>query len=255
MKTILCHFYNEEFLLPWWLNHHKKLFDHGIMINYASTDRSVDLIKEICPTWQIVDSVNKDFQADTVDNEVIKYEKTVDGWRICLNVTEFILGDFSSLLESHEQLHRFCPILAIIDRETQREFIDHNIPLYDQIRTGLDPSNSIREFRARHFCNFPVDTYTCGRHYEYGHANLLDDEKFIILKYSFAPMTEQLYERKLQIQHKIPKCDRDSGKGVQHTNYGNGLNKKNIMDSLVEYQKHIVDLSDIIEKFKRMSNI
>jgi hypothetical protein len=62
-KTIICHFYNEEYLLPWWLNHHKKIFNDGLMINYGSTDRSVELIKQICPTWKIVDTKNEYFGA------------------------------------------------------------------------------------------------------------------------------------------------------------------------------------------------
>ena len=97
MKTILSHFYNEEYLLPWWLNHHKKYFDHGIMVNYNSTDNSVKIIKEICPTWEIIDSENKFFDADLVNFEMQKIESTFDGWRIVLNTTEFLIGDFNSL--------------------------------------------------------------------------------------------------------------------------------------------------------------
>ncbi|MBJ3789276.1 glycosyltransferase family 2 protein, partial [Bacillus sp. OA1] len=44
-KTIISHFYNEEYLLPWWLMHHTKIFDHGILINRGSTDRSVEICK------------------------------------------------------------------------------------------------------------------------------------------------------------------------------------------------------------------
>ena len=43
--TVISHFYNEEYLLPWWLAHHTKLFDHGILINKGSTDRSVEICK------------------------------------------------------------------------------------------------------------------------------------------------------------------------------------------------------------------
>ena len=70
MKTLLCHFYNEEWMLPWFLNHHKQIFDHGIMIDYHSTDHSREIIREICPSWDIVTSRNIDFQADTIDIEV-----------------------------------------------------------------------------------------------------------------------------------------------------------------------------------------
>ena len=34
--TVICHFRNEEVLLPFWLRHHALLFDHGILIDYGS---------------------------------------------------------------------------------------------------------------------------------------------------------------------------------------------------------------------------
>ncbi len=58
-KTIISHFYNEEYLLPWWLEHHKKYFNHGIMINYASTDNSVSIIKQICPDWTAIEYIGR----------------------------------------------------------------------------------------------------------------------------------------------------------------------------------------------------
>ena len=62
-------------MLPWFLNHHKQIFDHGVMIDYHSTDRSVEIIKSICPAWEIVTSRNNDFQADNIDTEVMEIEK------------------------------------------------------------------------------------------------------------------------------------------------------------------------------------
>ena len=47
--TVITHFWNEEILLPYWLKHHLELFDHGILINYRSTDKSVEIIKELAP--------------------------------------------------------------------------------------------------------------------------------------------------------------------------------------------------------------
>ncbi len=88
-STVISHIYNEEYILPWWLEHHKKIFDHGIIIDYASTDRSLEIIKEICPTWEVVQSKNAEFNAMAVDVEVLEYERKIEGWRICLNVTEF----------------------------------------------------------------------------------------------------------------------------------------------------------------------
>ncbi len=39
IKTYLfSHIKNEEDLLPQWLNHHKHMFDHGVIIDFGSTD-------------------------------------------------------------------------------------------------------------------------------------------------------------------------------------------------------------------------
>lgn len=59
-KTIISHFYNEEYLLPWWLMHHTKIFDHGILINRGSTDRSVEICKLFAPNWEVRDSKSLD---------------------------------------------------------------------------------------------------------------------------------------------------------------------------------------------------
>ncbi len=94
MKLILIsHIYNEEYLLPFWLNHHKSIFDHGIIINYNSTDKSVSIIKEICPEWIILNSKNKYYTPHDVDKEVMYIETKIDYYKICLNVTEYLFCD------------------------------------------------------------------------------------------------------------------------------------------------------------------
>ena len=74
--TLVSHFYNEDYLMPWWLEHHKDMFDHGIMIDYSSTDNSVDIIKEICPHWEIRQSRNQFFGAREIDAEVEDINQT-----------------------------------------------------------------------------------------------------------------------------------------------------------------------------------
>lgn len=62
-STVLIHIYNEEYLLPFWLNHHKNIFNHGIIIDYRSTDKSIEIYKQICPNWDIIISRNLYFTA------------------------------------------------------------------------------------------------------------------------------------------------------------------------------------------------
>jgi hypothetical protein len=85
MRTVLTHFYNEEYLLPIWLEHHKKIFDFGILIDYNSTDRSVEICKNICPHWQVFSSMNEYFEAHSNDSEIEFYEKQIPGFRIALS--------------------------------------------------------------------------------------------------------------------------------------------------------------------------
>ena len=116
MKTIITHFYNEEYLLPWWLEHHKKYFDFGILIDYDSTDRSVEICKEICPTWQVVKSINKEFDAWQIDAEVMAYEKQFVGWRIVLNVTEFIVGSLDEMMHDKTEPSQYLiPAITFFD--------------------------------------------------------------------------------------------------------------------------------------------
>ena len=90
MTTLISHFYNEEYLLPWWLMHHTKLFDHGILINRSSTDRSVEICQQYAPHWEIRNSKVLEFDAIQVDHEVMDIEKEVTGWKMTLNTTEFL---------------------------------------------------------------------------------------------------------------------------------------------------------------------
>jgi hypothetical protein len=176
MKTVMTHFYNEEYLLPWWLNHHKKYFDHGIMINYQSSDNSVNLIKEICPTWEIIDTKNDSFGAAEVDKEVMDIEKSLSGWRIVLNTTEFLIGDFSLLDDANENKDFFIPPLIMVDcKET--EFVEPNpkISLIKQRKNGVSYHNwnhfSFKKSRklSNYFSQYPM-----GRHFgKYNTENFL----------------------------------------------------------------------------------
>ena len=88
--TVFIHVLNEKELLPHWLNHHKNLFDHGVIIDYNSTDNTRIIIKNICPTWDIVEPTEA-FGACI--NLIENLEQKYDGWKIALNVTEFLFID------------------------------------------------------------------------------------------------------------------------------------------------------------------
>ena len=89
---VISHFHNEEYLLPFWLKHHKKIFDHGILIDSNSTDKSVEIIQRIVPDWEIVKSPMKMFDSVKMDELIMEIErKHVGKTKIVLNSTEFLM--------------------------------------------------------------------------------------------------------------------------------------------------------------------
>ena len=220
-KTLLCHFYNEEWMLPWFLNHHRQIFDHGVMIDYHSTDRSVDIIREICPSWDIVTSRNQDFQADTIDTEVNDIERGIEGWKICLNVTEQLIGDYSILDDTPRQL--LVPSVFFVDCDRQRT-VTQDRPLYEQKTDGFMFSDNTQNFferRSRSLHNVPVyypaeSTQACmapGRHW-----NTYNTDKLVTFYYGWCPFDQGQLARKLQIQTQIPLIDSQLNRGIHQIN-------------------------------------
>lgn len=235
-RTVVSHFYNEEYLLPWWLNHHKKYFDHGIMINYASTDKSVNIIKTICPTWDIVDSKNKHFSPRDVDLEVTMIESVIDGWRVCLNTTEFLIGDYGYLNTFSEPCALHVPCYYFVDNLfpiRNEETLSYHVPLWDSIKTGLDISDTkvSRGYRSIH--NHAITYEDEGRHF----SGTNSTDKFVIFNYGFAPMTEKFIDRKLQIQYKMTLQEKIRNSGFQHYDGKNpdGLTRNKLLQWYKEY--------------------
>ena len=92
-RVVVSHFFNEAYMLPWRLRHHREIFDHGVLIDYHSTDASVEICRELVPHWEIVPSENATFAARLCDFEVMKHEQRFpDAWKLALNTTEFFVA-------------------------------------------------------------------------------------------------------------------------------------------------------------------
>lgn len=233
LKTIITHFFNEEYLLPWWLEHHKKHFDFGLLINYASTDRSVEIIKDICPTWSVVDSVNEWFDARLCDQEVMTYEKGLPGWKVVLNTTEFLVGNYEVLNDDPDQELK-VPCIVMVDEDPQ-SLPTYSLPLVDQKHFGI-PYDShgpiIRRPRCIH--NRKQIEYSLGRHYEH-----YDTTDLKVLWYGFSPYTSELINRKLQIQNRIPQVDKMRGLGTEHF-----VTLEQLNDLYEKYRQQAVDIKE-----------
>lgn len=218
-KTILCHFYNEEWILPFWLKHHREIFDHGIMIDYHSTDRSVEIIKEYCPTWEIHTSRNSDFSPHPVDVEVMDYERPLTDWRVCLNATEFLFGNYEHLNDDPTSRQIFVGQWMFVDMERREEpyYLNSDIPLYHQRWWGYGIVNDFSKNQShgsvprapRSIHNFAYNYTVVGRHFP-NNPPTYDD--LAIFYYGYASLEEGSIKRKMQIQTQCP----GNGVGTNH---------------------------------------
>lgn len=245
--TVIGYFYNEEWLLPHWLNHHVKLFDYGILINYNSTDKSVEIIKKIAPHWKIVDSKNEMFDAELGDVEIMEQERTVSGWKMALNVTEFLLtNDLKKKIANLEK--KGISIVRSIgyqinDAANELPF-DNNRPLILQRFNG-----HLDKWRYRTIHNHADGAYHVGRHFDTPGLKInpytnrfhkeipISDDNLYTLWYRFAPFKEQL-PRKIQISARIPDSDKQKGYGWNHWD----LNEQKLYE---RWQKELIDCDDI----------
>lgn len=252
MITVISHFYNEEFLLPFWLHHHLRIFDHGILIDYASTDASVDIIKQMAPNWEIRQSRNAEFSAGECDAEVVDIENTLSGWKIALNTTEFILyAKLKELCFLYEELYpnlvgfRTHGVTMIDSIDEAYSDIIPNIPLFFQRTHGILDTYGPRGRLLHHAKN---GNYEMGRHKTF-HTNIQDNLDVFCLWFGWSPF-RYVIDRKLQIQTRIPQKDKDLGLGIEHIISQEDLIKKfevlsatteNLMDNIT-YRQTISDV-------------
>jgi hypothetical protein len=247
MATLLSHFYNEEYLLPFWLNHHKKYFETGIMINYGSTDKSVEIIKDICPDWKIVNTRYPYFYAPWIDVEVVDYEREIQGYRICLNTTEFLLGNFHVLENSIEPKQHIIREHIMVDSPEQ-EFTDIKEDLIKERQFGIHRLKVFEGDRgARSLHNYLIDYPSVtgpGRHFMRPTCpcdGIPVSEDFIILWYGYAPFNDKLVKRKLQIQTKHHPNGQWTG--------GHNIDEMQLINAFKQHQAQSEDLSQDINRF------
>lgn len=214
--TVISHFWNEEFLLPYWLRHHYPLFEHGVLIDYASTDRSREIIRRLAPGWEVRPSVNAWFDARDIDAEVMALEREIPGWKIALNTTEFLLcrdlAWFLHLLGKYRpDMHGIWPFdLTMVDGPGERDREVSDAPLHFQKRWGYHSQGS----RSRLLHCHPDGRYAAGRHSSDRLPKVVDDSLFI-LWFGWCPM-RYVTARKLQIQQRVSQRDRAEGLGRHH---------------------------------------
>jgi hypothetical protein len=171
--TVICHFRNEEVYLPYWLRHHTRLFDQGILLDYGSTDRSRAIIGELAPSWEVRPSRNAQFHSLSIDAEVMEVEKEIAGWKMCLNVTEFVLHhDLTEYLATFEAWFPNAPGVVttgfvIQDAPDQLDQPLTDADLWEQRHFGCpepDPGHDGVILRSRLLHRAEHGAYDPGRH-------------------------------------------------------------------------------------------
>ncbi|CAF1460316.1 unnamed protein product [Adineta steineri] len=222
--VLLCHFFNEETLLPFWIRHHAPMFDTAVLIDYNSTDRSIEIIRREAPqTWRIVTSRNAQFEAQKVDDEVTAYERMYPkAWKIALNVPEFLVH--ANLRQMLAEIDHSNNIMALRFRAltmsgNDSEPFQRFTSLLKQRSQYAWNSSSFSESHgeavySRFLHRYPIVKYGIGRH-------IISDAVWqwattgFIAKYLYTPWPE-IINRKLQIRSRIPSSDLIRGRGVQH---------------------------------------
>lgn len=221
-STILTHFYNEEFLLPLWLNHHRKFFESGILFDYGSTDRSVEIIRDICPHWQVRPSKNIYFDHIDCDIEIMEAESQLNpsSFRTSITCTEFIVGNIMKVLSDVSGIDKqvLMPVNYITGYDPNG-ILSNKIPLWEQIKIGVPWQNVVPRWFA--FCrslhNFNNMKYTHGRHFKAKRLEHITTE-IQILKVSNVLVGQEMIKRRLQTNAKIsPRSRKTSGVATQHT--------------------------------------
>lgn len=192
--TVICHFRNEEVYLRYWLRHHVALFDHGILIDYASTDSSRDVVRALAPHWEVRPSRNTTFHSASIDAEVMDVEKEFAGWKMCLNVTEFVMHhDLRAFVTAFGRRHpdRLGLVttgLIVQDAPDQLDLPLTDADLWDQRHWGCaepDPFHGVCD-RRRLLHRAEHGAYGVGRHSN-GVSTRLDPVLYL-LWYGWCPL-------------------------------------------------------------------
>jgi hypothetical protein len=260
--TLISHFYNEELLMPYWIKHYVNMVDHAIMIDYKSTDNSIDIIRTLAPHWEIRKSKNEYFNTEIVDIEVMEIEEEVPEWKMVINTTEFIL---KPNLKDHLQAfdNTFPSFGAIstngiwmIDSQETRSIPLDDRPLVlqrhhgffedEQIPLRLHPYHETylsNGGRSRLIHNKKNGQYLPGRHMS--NVPNYKDPNLLLLWFAYSPF-DFVKERKLQIYNKKSKEYLDTVIQKRGVNYLECMLSTTVADlesKLKHFQQISIDLN------------
>jgi len=211
--TLICHIFNEEYLLPFWLEHHKTMFDNIIIVDYNSNDKSVEICKTICPQCKIITSRNKMFDAGNVDEEIMDLERNNQGIKLVLNTTEFLFCE-KPIKEIFSNIN--TPISYSIKSYSPYSKNQYNPTTNTELFSNLLNDDIVYNIhRSERFIHtFPDGKYHIGRHKTNNKTDPTEELHIIWLGYY--PLNDRLLSRKQQIKDNIPQTNKNKNLGVEH---------------------------------------
>ncbi|GAB5352996.1 hypothetical protein AAMO2058_000000700 [Amorphochlora amoebiformis] len=225
---MVSHFFNEEFLMPYFIRHHAPMFDRAVLLDYGSNDNSVDILKREAPSsWVVVTPNSTVFNAWEVDREVEYWEKTRPlDWKIALTTTEFLLhpdlrADVATKHVSRQGYVSRFPAVMICGSDdinvTRFRSLPEQRSVWNGGVRGMRFGNNYRRFI--HAGIRQIRYYNRGRHVMFRNVDAVGpkfwDGLGVVLKFSWTPWPE-VRSRKLQIGSRIPTQDRKARFGIQH---------------------------------------
>jgi hypothetical protein len=244
---VIAHFYNEQYLLPFWLKHHKKIFDHGILIDSNSTDKSVEIIQKIVPDWEIVKSPTELFDSEVMENFIMQIESKLDSEvKIVLNISEFLFIENNNKFEKLISLPKvalWMQAAMMVDLEPAKSQIEDllsekyygfwhtDINIY-KMKKFLKFGN--KSYRERLIHNYSTGEYFPGRHKsKIENTKKLSRKTAYIRWYNFSPWNKDFIERKLSFASTFSKNDTEKQHGIHH------LAEYTDIKKLYDYYKNI----------------
>ncbi len=229
---IITRFTNEAYLMPWWIQHHVKLFDHGILIDCGSKDHTADIVREYAPDWEIIRHEDKEFFVRDDMQETLDYERLYPGcWKLNVNPSEFFCTrDMDILLMALEADNAWGYAPLGINMADPRGYYNSNDLTYDKPLVSQRYHGYIerdRTTQARFTFSYPgIERYRSrvlhrhhdgnfkspilggnGIHY-LGHPFIYPMPMALILWYVYSPWTPEMIERRLKQYYYMPENKR-----------------------------------------------
>jgi hypothetical protein len=239
------------------------MFDHGILIDYQSTDRSREIVKDLAPHWTLLDSKFTRYDAKDNDGEFMMAEESVGGWKMCLCTTEFLLcpqlKEFVAYMDSSDALvGAICMGVTLADTPTTvDQSLDPLVPLLRQKHHGFRSSEMdgwASEFghRDRIIHRAPNGKYHLGRH----GCDLPRDRMAFSINVAYNVWAgwspyRLLRERKLSIKHKMSDTDLNTPDRSGHHKAG----PAELDGMFAARSAKSVDLYDTVPGYKEMVDL